>query len=404
MVILLAGMTAGGGLAGQTASAPVPAGAQDEPAAPVASGPIAAGAIAAGPKVEAIASMRDHGGAVAGPKHKDSYGFTVKDGEWMDTGVAVAAGEQVNFSATGSFTLSDGRVAGPDGLDRGWKDLLRQFPLNQAKTSALVGRVSDVGASIPFSIGADGEVTMPTSGRLFLRVNVASDLTATGAFKVKMKFVQAKAAAAAVASAGPTVSERVTPGTFSQVPRRVADQAGDEGDMVNYALVGSEGQVLEAFKAAGWVAVDKTVQDAVLHGLMATLSHDAYTEMPMSTLYLFGRAQDLSFARGDPLMVAAERHHLRVWETTQTVDGRPLWVGSATHDVGFEKDQRNGQVTHKIDPKIDGERDFLLQSFDAAGVFSSAAYVTPVNPMLQARTATGGSFFSDGRILVMDLK
>lgn len=348
--------------------------------------------------------MRDHGGAVAGPKHKDSYGFTVKDGEWMDTGVAVAAGEQVNFSATGSFTLSDGRVAGPDGLDRGWKDLLRQFPLNQAKTSALVGRVSDVGASIPFSIGADGEVTMPTSGRLFLRVNVASDLTATGAFKVKMKFVQAKAAAAAVASAGPTVSERVTPGTFSQVPRRVADQAGDEGDMVNYALVGSEGQVLEAFKAAGWVAVDKTVQDAVLHGLMATLSHDAYTEMPMSTLYLFGRAQDLSFARGDPLMVAAERHHLRVWETTQTVDGRPLWVGSATHDVGFEKDQRNGQVTHKIDPKIDGERDFLLQSFDAAGVFSSAAYVTPVNPMLQARTATGGSFFSDGRILVMDLK
>ena len=124
----------------------------------------------------------------------------------------------------------------------------------------------------------------------------------------------------------------------------------------------------------------------------------------MSTLYLFGRPQDLSFARGDPLKVAAERHHLRVWKTDKTVGGRPLWVGSATHDVGFEKDQRNGNVTHRIDPEIDKERDFLLQSFDAAGAFSSAAYVTPDDPMLKARTATGGSFYSDGRIVVMALK
>jgi hypothetical protein len=61
-------------------------------------------------------------------------------------------------------------------------------------------------------------------------------------------------------------------------------------------------------------------------------------------------------------------------------------------------------VTHRIDPKVDGERDFLLQSFDAAGVFSSAAYVTPVNPVQTARTATGGEFSSDGRIVVMRLK
>jgi hypothetical protein len=137
---------------------------------------------------------------------------------------------------------------------------------------------------------------------------------------------------------------------------------------------------------------------------MATLGREAYTAMPMSTLYLFGRPQDMSFARADPLLVAAERHHLRVWKTDKTVDGRPLWVGSATHDIGFEKDQRTGGVTHKIDPEIDKERNYLLQSFDAAGAFSSAAYVTPSNPMIEARTATGGSFHSDGRIVIMALK
>ncbi len=174
--------------------------------------------------------------------------------------------------------------------------------------------------------------------------------------------------------------------------------------MVNFAMVGTETQVKQAFAAAGWVAVDKSVGDAVLHGILSTLSHEAYTEMPMSTLYLFGRPQDLSFARGDPLKVAAERHHLRVWRTEQTIAGLPLWVGSATHDIGFERDQRNGKTTHKIDPKIDDEREFLLQSFDASNAFSSAAYVTPSDPLLSAHTATGGSFFSDGRIVVMELK
>jgi hypothetical protein len=372
----------------------------------VAAAPTAAPAVSSAPHVESIVSMRDKpGGSVAvAPAHKQSYDFTVKDDQWLDTGVVLAAGEQANFTVSGSFTLSDGRVAGPDGLDRGWKDLLRQFPLNSAKTGALVGRVSDVGASVPFPIGASGDVTMPTSGRLFLRVNVSSDLTATGSYKVKVKFGPAAKTAAVAVAAGPPVSELVSPTTFAEIPRRVGDESGNPGDMVNYGLVGTQEQVLAAFKSAGWVAVDKSVQDAVLHGLMSTLNHEAYTEMPMSTLFLFGRAQDLSFARGDPLMVAADRHHLRVWQTKEMVGGRPLWVGSATHDIGFEKDQRNGNVTHKIDPEINKEREFLLQSFDAAGVFSSAAYVTPVDPLLEARTATGGSFHSDGRILVMSLR
>ncbi|HEY6376265.1 MAG TPA: LssY C-terminal domain-containing protein [Edaphobacter sp.] len=363
-----------------------------------------------GSRVEAVVSMRDKPvvGAAAVPVHKQNYEFTLKDGEWLDTGVVLGAGETASFTATGSFTLSDGREVGPDGLARGWKDLLRQFPLNQAQVGALIGRVSDMGASVPFSIGANGNVAMPTSGTLYLRANVSSDLTASGSVAVKVTFAPAVKAVAAASSATATpVSSLVSAEMFADVPRRVTDQAapgGNEGDMVNFGLVGTQEQVVAAFKAAGWVTVDKSVQDAIVSGLMATLNKEAYTAMPMSTLYLFGRPQDMSYARADPLMVAAERHHLRVWRTDKTIGGRAVWVGSSTRDIGFEKDQRNGKVTHKIDPEIDKERDYLLQSFDAAGVFSSAAYVTPDNPMIEARTATGGSFHSDGRIVVMDLK
>ena len=127
--------------------------------------------------------------------------------------------------------------------------------------------------------------------------------------------------------------------------------------MVNFALIGTQAQVEQAYQNAGWVQVDSSKQDAVVHGLLATLQHKAYLEVPMSTLYLFGRPQDMSYARADPITVAAERHHLRVWKATETVNGQALWVGSSTHDIGFETDQRNNGVTHKIDPEIDRERD-----------------------------------------------
>lgn len=367
-----------------------------------------AAAPAVGPRVEAITSMRDKKittvAAVAA--HKKDYEFTLQDSDWIDTGAFVAAGEIASFTASGDITLADARKATPDGIDRGWKDLLRQFPSNQAKVGALIGRVSNEGASVPFSIGASGKVTMPTTGELYLRVNASTDLSFTGSYKVKVKFSAAPQPKTPATPLAP-ISTVITPAVFADIPRRVSDVPSGEGhpgDMVNFALIGTREQVQAAFKAAGWVPVDKSVQEAILNGLLQTLSREAYTAMPMSTLYLFGRPQDLSFARADPLLVAAERHHLRVWQTDKTVAGRLLWVGSATHDIGFEKDQRNGGVTHKIDPEIDKERDYLLQSFDAAGAFSSAAYVTPANPLLDAKTATGGSFQSDGRILVMELK
>jgi hypothetical protein len=333
---------------------------------------------------------------------KGSYSFKVPAGDWIDTGVTVAPGDQLTFTATGSVTTSDGHTATPDGNARGWKDLIRQFPLNSANSGALIGRISNGDATVPFLIGGSKQIDVPASGKLYLNVNLSSDLTGDGSYSVTMKL--SKAPPAATSAAAINLANSLSPDLFANIPRRVQDQQGNPGDMVNFAIIGTQDQVQKAFTAAGWTSVDKTTQDAILHGLLATLSHEAYTEMPMSILYLFGRPQDLSFARADPIAVAAVRHHLRIWKSTETIDGKPLWVGSATHDMGFEKDQRNGNVTHHIDPNIDMERDFIEQSFAAAGAITGAAYVTPSNPLRTALTATGGSFHSDGRIVVMALR
>ena len=227
--------------------------------------------------------------------------------------------DHLNFTATGNLALADGRSAPPDGLARGWKDLIRSYPLNSANSGALIGRIGNEAAAVPFLIGASKDMDVSATGNLFLRLNLSSDLSGTGNVEVKMKLTNQPAQKTVSA---PDLAKLLSPQLFANVPRRVGDLQGNPGDMVNYALIGTQDQVTKAFAAAGWVQVDKTTQDAVVHGLISTLSHAAYTEMPMSTLYLFGRSQDLSYARADPLAVAAIRHHLRVWKTTRR------WVAS----------------------------------------------------------------------------
>lgn len=338
------------------------------------------------------------------PSRHQSVQVQVAGEDWSDTGIIAETGDQITFQASGSITLSDGHVIKPDGDSRTWTDLLRQYPLNSANRGALIGRVGNATGAVAFLVGAKSTLSSPVSGHLFLRANISPDLSGSGSYDVRIHLQGPKVLSAQARATSVTIASLLSPGIFNNIPRRIGDQQGDPGDMVNFALVGTEQQVKDAFAKAGWDTVDANTEDAIVHGLIETLSHEAYTQMPMSTLYLFGRPQDLAYARANPIEVAATRNHLRIWKTTETVDSLPLWVGAATHDHGFEKDQRNGGVTHHIDAQVDQERQFVFSTLNAAGQLQSAAYVTPTHPVGSARTATGGSFESDGRIIVMLLR
>jgi len=123
----------------------------------------------------------------------------------------------------------------------------------------------------------------------------------------------------------------------------------------------------------------------------------------MSPLYLFGRTQDYGWAHAEPIKVVASRNHLRIWKASFQVDAQTLWVGAATHDIGFERDARNDGITHKIDPQIDLERDYLEKTLISTGLVTEVAHFLPADALKEARTATGGSFHSDGQVLVMKL-
>jgi LssY C-terminus len=326
------------------------------------------------------------------------------DASWMDTGIDVQAGEHVLVTGTGKLRYADAKNDnGPEGLGRGFKDLLRVLPFNEAGRGALIGRIGDKDTSQPFVIGARRDVVAPVSGRLSVGINQTENDTGDGNYAVRIEIYSPEGGALRVAARQVTSLPGIDNNLFAKIPRRVGDKQGDPGDMVNFLVIGSEEAMQRVFTNAGWVKVDADVKDAVLHGLIESLSKESYLTMPMSPLYLFGRSQDYGWAHAEPISVVKTRNHLRIWKASFTVNGKTLWVGAATHDIGFERDQRNNGVTHKIDPDIDLERDYVEKTLTSTGLVTDISHFLPEDPMKEAKTATGGTFHSNGQVLILKL-
>src|ERR1700723_2473083 len=241
--------------------------------------------------------------------------------QWVDTKIDLRAGEKLRLTATGAITYPadkkhpDGRTFGPDGLPRGFQDLIHEYAVPDSGHGALIARLgSDQGAQA-FAVGKTLEYEAPVGGRLFLGINqsMKDAGTAKGNFQGKMKLVNpGLSTATAVAMGGPpeTPIPSITPALLAKIPRRISDHQGNPGDMVNVFVIGSQAQLEKVFSAAGWVRVDSSVENSVMNAVMDSFEKKDYLTMPMSTLYLFDRPQDYGFAHAEPVRVAMSRNHL----------------------------------------------------------------------------------------------
>ena len=190
------------------------------------------------------------------------------------------------------------------------------------------------------------------------------------------------------------------PEMVRMLPPRVLNGEGREGDMLNVIFVAKEDDLQDVFARAGWVKVEKSKPQIIWH-LLWQRTH--YKKLPMDRLYLFGRAQDYSYALPDPNSIVARRHHLRIWKTGREVAGVPLWVGAATHDVAIEFVRKKLWVFHRIDPNVDAERDFIARNLEETQQLVRKEYVRSAQGVSRAETATGQAYYSDNRILLMGL-
>jgi hypothetical protein len=188
--------------------------------------------------------------------------------------------------------------------------------------------------------------------------------------------------------------------TIKLLPPQALDGEGRQGDMINMMFLAKEDDLKLAFARAGWINPDKSIPHIVWR-LMWQRTH--YTKLPMYSLYVFGRVQDYSFVMPDPNSIVSQRHHLRIWKTGNEVDGVPLWAGAATHDVSIEFVKHTFHIFHRIDPNVDAERDFIAANLAQTLQFTREEYMDCAKPVFSAENATGERYYSDSRLLVLEL-
>jgi hypothetical protein len=193
---------------------------------------------------------------------------------------------------------------------------------------------------------------------------------------------------------------------------------GLPGDPVNIALVGTLDELRAAFAAVGWAEADRLSLASSWSMVRAFVLKRPYPTAPFSTLYLFGRGQDIGFQKAIDNS-PRKRHHVRFWALSPTRaqstwgeadfwfnTERPseqqtaIWVGAGTRDTGLSLTRLSFQITHATDSDTDAERDHIVAELTKGGcietvnVYQSGQYLP---------TQRVNHYMTDGEIALAQL-
>ena len=189
------------------------------------------------------------------------------------------------------------------------------------------------------------------------------------------------------------------------LPCCVTNADGDnDGDPLNVVLVGEAADVMNSLSRCGWSFTHRITVDSVRRMIAAALEGEGYAVAPVSSLYTFGRKQDIALQRARRNI--AQRNHMRLWLAPFTHEGRSVWVGQISRDIGVKMTPKSPSLTtHIIDPAVDLTREYLLHSLLAEGFVERFGFVggsTFAASDDPAYNLTGDPYFSDGlRLVVM---
>jgi len=181
------------------------------------------------------------------------------------------------------------------------------------------------------------------------------------------------------------------------LPCCVVDAQGeDTGDPLNLVIIGEPDDIYYAVIRAGWDETEAVTAASGWKTAASFFTGGAYRYSPVSSLYLFGRKQDVALQRIRENI--HERNHFRLWLAPMTFKGQTVWIGQISRDIGV-RFTRKTITTHKIDPNVDETREFLLENLAYNQVLGKFAYVRGVGetPIDQPRgNLTGDPWFTDG--------
>ena len=200
---------------------------------------------------------------------------------------------------------------------------------------------------------------------------------------------------------GKELSERMR-----DLPCCATDKKGKHnGDPINLAVIGELEDLIAIFTSAGWDETSSLTFGSGFAMVKAFFTGDNDRYSPVSPLYYHGHPHDMAFQknRGN----VNQRLHFRLWYTPMRYQGKPVWVGAISRDIGVKFTWKTWYMTtHKIDPNVDDSRDYLLADLMETQKVSQYAFID--NKALEAaagsrKNLTNDPYFTDDRRLILEL-
>ena len=191
---------------------------------------------------------------------------------------------------------------------------------------------------------------------------------------------------------------------LEQLPCCVTNFDGTENaDPLNLVLIGDRADFLAALVRRQWHPTEIIWSGSLWRTVSAFIQGSRYRYSPISSLYLYGRSQDIAAqkARGS----IHERNHARFWLSPIRFRGKEVYVGQISRDIGVKFTLKSPTIsTHVIDPDVDESRRYLVEDLLYSQALNRLGHVKGVGASSKAEprlNLMGDPWYTDGLRAVM---
>jgi len=172
---------------------------------------------------------------------------------------------------------------------------------------------------------------------------------------------------------------------------------GNKQEPLSFIIIAKNDQnLIDFFDNAGWTLADDVNILSTYKIAKTALFKESYPQAPMTPDFWNSEVHNFGFEKETAADNVRTRHHARFWKTNYITEiGENIYVGTASFDNGIK-----WGVTHKINPDIDTEREFLFKDLQETGKISKVEKMQFVDPVLGSNFS-GDLFFTDGELYLL---
>lgn len=184
------------------------------------------------------------------------------------------------------------------------------------------------------------------------------------------------------------------------LPAMTRTITGMTQEPINIVIVTRDASTLtKAMHKAGWNTATRPGFCTLMQASLAAWANREDARAPVTPYFWNRQPNDFGFEKPTAGKTLRKRHHVRFWKTNNmTPDGSKVFAGTASFDDGLK-----WGITHRIDPNIDAERDFITRDLTKAALVSSKSRFQTTTPLL-GYNFTGDAFFTDGKVVLLRVK